>query len=94
MTVKEVSEKILKYQSRLKKGEIYGTIFGVIYMPIWLYFGYILYFGWFCNLQLIITFTVYYLGVFIITPILLKKLYYSQIKQIKESLQELKEFED
>ena len=94
MTVKEVSEKILNYQRRLKKGELYSMIFGFVYMPLWLYFGYKLYFGWCCNLQLIITYTIYYLSVLIITPFILKKLYYSHIDQIKESLQELKEFEE
>ena len=94
MTVKEVSEKILKYQSRLKKGELYSSIFGFIYMPIWLYFGYKLYFGNMCTLQLIITYTGYYLLALSTTPFVMKKLYYNRINQIKESLQELEEFEN
>jgi len=93
MAVKEVSDKILKYQNRLKKGELYSSIFGFIYMPIWLYFGYKLYFGSMCTLQLILTYTGYYLLSLTIMPFVMKKLYYNQINQIKESLQELEEFE-
>ena len=94
MTVKEVSERILKYQNILQKCKMYGIIFFVIFFGIWLYLYYKLSFGseiieWF-----IIYLIVLYLIGLIAIPLLYKKLYFNNINRIKESLRELKEFEE
>jgi len=95
MTVKEVSERILKYQSIIQKHQLYGTIGFFLYTGIWLYLHYKLYFGSEVIWGYIIYMIVIYLagGLFMI-PYLYKKLYYNNINRIKESLKELKEFEE
>ena len=94
MTVKEVSEKILKYQNILQKCEMYGMIFFFVFMGIWLYLHYKLTFG----SEIIEGFIIYSIVLYLIglsaIPWLYKKLYYNNIKRIKENLKELKEFEE
>jgi len=95
MAVKDVSEKILKYQALISKKQLYGTIGFFIFMGIWLYFHYKLQFGseiiwWF----IIYTAVIYLAGGLILIPFLYRKLYYNNINRIKASLEELKEFEE
>ena len=94
MTVKEVSERILKYQNILQKGRIYGMIGFIVFMGIWLYFYYKMTFGSEIIWWLIIYIIVSYLGGLILIPVLQKKLYFNHINRIKENLEELKEFEN
>ena len=94
MTVKEVSEKILKYQDILQKCQIYGMIFFIAFMGTWMYLFYKLWFGSTIILGFIIYMIVLYLTGLIAIPILYKKLYFNNINRIKESLKELKEFEE
>ena len=94
MTVKEVSERILKYQNILQKFKLYAMPVGVVYLGIWYYLYYKLTLGSEINWALII-FMIAMCLVFLITvPVLYKKLYFNQINRIKESLKELKEFEE
>jgi len=94
MSVKEVSDKILKYQNYVKKSQVYVTIFSFVYSVIFLYLIYKLYFGSKIIWGLIIFYIILCLSIFVTIPFSLKKMYYSHIDQIKESLQELKEFEE
>jgi hypothetical protein len=94
MTVKEVSERILKYQNIIQKSQLYGTVVFFVYLGIWYFLYYKLIFGseiiWaFIIFIAIIYFTFGLIGI----PLLYKKLYYNNINRIKESLKELKEFE-
>ena len=94
MTVKEVSERILKYQNILQKGRIYGMIGFIVLMGIWLYFYYKLFFGSEIIWWFIIYMIVIYLAGIIAIPIKYKKVYFNRINQIKENLEELNEFEN
>ena len=94
MTVKEVSEKILKYQDILQKYKMYGMIFFVVFVGIWLYLYYKLTFGSKIIEGFIIYIIVIYLIGLIAIPWLYKKLYFNNINRIKENLKELKEFEE
>jgi hypothetical protein len=93
MSVKKVSERILKFQNIVKKVEMYGTMFFIIYMVIWM--------SLFCRLsfgpEIIWIIIVFYIIVFLVAlisiPILYKLFYYNNINRIKENLRELKEFE-
>jgi len=94
MTVKEVSERILKYQNNVQKFQMYGTAGFFIFLGIWYYLYYHLIFGteiiwWF----IIYTAVIYLAGGLILIPFLYRKLYYNNINRIKVSLEELKEFE-
>ena len=94
MSVKEVSEKIYKYQSIIQKGRLFGTIFGIVYLGIWYYLYYQLLFGsetnWF--------FIIFMISMCVVAGFLIQflynKLYFKNINQIKESLKELKDFEE
>ena len=94
MPVREVSERILKYQNILQKCQMYGIIIFAFFMGVWLYLYYKLFFG----LEIIWGFIIYliilYLSGFVLIPILYKKLYFNNINRIKASLKELKEFEE
>ena len=94
MSVKEVSERILKYQNIVRKCEMYGIVIGVIYLGIWYYLYYKLIFG----SEIIWGFIIFMIAMCLIVgfsiPHLYKKLYYNNINRIKESLKELKEFEE
>ena len=94
MTVKEVSKRILKYQNIIRKFEMYGIVGAVVYMGIWCYFFYFLSFG----SKILWGFIIFMIVVCIIAalsiPFLYKKLYYNNINSIKESLKELREFEE
>jgi len=95
MSVKEVLERILKYENFIQKWRIYATTGFFIFMGIWLYFYYKLLFGSEIIWGFIIYDAVIYLaGGLILIPFLYKKLYYNNINRIKESLKELKEFEE
>ena len=93
MPVKEVSERILKYQNIVQKCQMYGMIFFVIYLGIWYYLYYILNFGSRIIWPFIIFCVLLVIGGLFAIPALYKKLYFNNINQIKESLEELKEFE-
>ena len=93
MPVKEVLEKILKYQNILRTCEMYGIVIGVIYLSIWYYLYYKLTIGTEIVWGLIIFMIAMCAAVGLIVPVAYKKLYYNHINQIKESLKELKEFE-
>ena len=93
MSVKEVSEQILKYQNILRKCQMYGIIFFIVFMGIWLYLFYKLWFGSVIIWGFIIYVAVVYVGGIIAIPFLYKKLYYNNINRINDSLKELKEFE-
>ena len=95
MTVKEVTEKILKYQSNVQKFQLYGTTGFFIISGFWLYWDYKLTFGSKIIWGFIIYMIVIYLACgLILIPLLYKKLYYDNINRIKASLEELKEFEE
>ena len=94
MTVKEVSERILKYRDILQKCQIYGMIFFIVYLGIWYYLYYKLILGSEIFWPIIIMMIFMCLGGLIAIPILYKKLYFNNINRIKESLNELKEFEE
>ena len=94
MTVKEVSEKILKYQNIIYKFKIYGMTFGVTYLAIWYYSYYKLIIGSEIVWWLIIYMICLCIAVSIGIPFLYKKLYINNINRIKASLEELKEFEE
>jgi len=94
MTVKEVSERILKYQNIVRKFEVFGVIFFFVYIGIWYSLYYRLMFGSELVWGIIILMIFMVLAGLIAIPILYKKLYYNNINRIKESLEELKEFEE
>ena len=94
MPIKEVSEKILKYQDIIHKCQMYGTVIGIIYLMIWYYLYYKLILGSEIVWGLIIFMIIMCIGVLAVIPFLYKKLYYNNIDRIKESLKELKEFEE
>ncbi|MCL1821717.1 MAG: hypothetical protein FWG22_02720 [Prolixibacteraceae bacterium] len=93
MSVKEVSQRILKYQHILRKCEMYGVIIGVVYLSIWYYLYYKLTVGSEIVWGIIIFMIAMCVAVGFFIPVAYKKLYYNHISQIKESLKELKEFE-
>jgi hypothetical protein len=93
MPVKEVWERILKYQHILRKCQMYGIIIGVIYLSIWYYLYYKLTLGSEIVWGLIIFMIAMCAALGFIIPVLYKKLYFNHIRKIKESLKELKEFE-
>jgi hypothetical protein len=95
MSVKEVSEKILKYQNIIQKRKMYGIIGFFVYMGIWIYLHYRLTFGSEIRWGLIVYAVGLYLvaGLFLI-PFLYKKIHYNNINRIKKNLKELKEFEE
>jgi hypothetical protein len=94
MTVREVSERILKYQNIIRKFEMYGIIGCVVYLGIWYYLYYKLTIGSEIVWGFIIFLIVMCLVAGLSIPFLYKKLYYNNINRIKESLKELKEFEE
>jgi len=94
MTVKEVSERILKYQNILQKFKMYAMPVGFVYLGIWYYLDYKLTLGSEINWALIIFMIAMCLVFLIAVPVLYKKLYFNHINRIKESLKELKEFEE
>jgi len=94
MTVREVSERILKYQNIIRKFEMYGIIGCVVYLSIWYYLFYTLTFGSKIVWEFIIFMIVMCIVAGLIIPFLYKKLYYNNINRIKDSLKELKEFEE
>jgi len=94
MTVKEVSEKILKYQNIIQKSKIYGMPFGITYLVIWYYMYYKLIIGSEIVWWIIIYMICLCIAVSIGIPFLYKKLYINNINRIKASLEELKEFEE
>jgi hypothetical protein len=94
MSVKEVSERILKYQDVIQKCQMYGIIVFFVYMSIWYYLYYKLVMGSEVFWPLIIFMIAMVLTGLIVIPILYRTLYFNNINRIKESLQELKEFEN
>ena len=94
MSVKEVSERILKYQHFVHQCQLYGMIGACIYMGIWGYLSYTLSFGSEIIWGFIIYIIILYLATLIAIPFAYKKLFYKHINRIKESLQELKEFDN
>jgi len=94
MTVREVLERILKYQNMIQKFEMYGIIFGIIYLGIWYYLFYKLMIGAEIVWGLIIFMAIMCVVAGLLISVLYKKLYYNNINKIKESLKELKEFEE
>jgi len=94
MTVKDVSEKILKYQNIIQKFKIYGMTFGIPYLGIWYYLYYKLTIGSEIVWWLIIYMICLCIAVAIGIPSLYKKLYFNNINKIKTNLEELKEFEE
>lgn len=93
MSLKEVSTKILKYQKIIRVGEVWGIIFFLVYMCVWMFFFYRLTFGE----EIIWGFIIYMIVLLVLgliaIPLLYKKLYYKNINKIKESINELEEFE-
>ena len=83
MPVKEVLERILKYQNIVRKFEMYGIIFFIVYMGIWYYLYYTLTLGTEIVWGLIIFMAVMIIAGAIGIPLLYKKLYYSNINRIK-----------
>jgi hypothetical protein len=94
MTVREVSERILKFQNITRKFEMYGIIGAIVYLGIWYFLYYKLIFGSEIIWGFIIFMIVMVVIVGLLIPFLYKKLYYSHINRIKENLAELKEFEE
>jgi hypothetical protein len=96
MTVKQVSEKILKYQGIIQKYQKYGTIWFIVFLGTWYFLFYQLIFVFFQEIvwEFIIIMAGYVvIGAFVI-QLLFKKLFYKNIKKIQESLDELKVFEN
>ena len=93
MTVREVSEKILKYQNDVKKWQPYTIIFCLGYIGICYFLNYKLYFGSEIIWGVIIFYIIIWLIVLITMPIFIKKLYHNRLNKIKKSLKELEEFE-
>ena len=93
MTIKEVSEKILKYENSLQKSQIYVMIGFIVYYGIWYYLLYKLAVGSQIVWWLIIFLAVTYSTAIIIPPVFIKKWYLKNINRIKKSLKELEEFE-
>jgi len=93
-TVKEVSEKILKYQNIIQKFKLFGLIFSIVYLGIWYFLYYHLLLGSTIVWPLIIFMISMCIVVSIAVPVLYKKLYFNHIDRIKENLKELKEFEE
>jgi Flp pilus assembly protein TadB len=94
MTVREVSEKILKYHDSAKKWRPYAIAFATIYLGIFYYIHYILYFGSEIIWWLIIYFIIMGLICGILLPtFVMKKLYFDRLNKIKKNLKELEEFE-
>ena len=94
MPVREVSERILKYHGIVQKGQFYGTIIGIVYLGIWYFLYYKLLFGSEIEWIVIIFMSGMCIAVGIAIPFLYKKIYYKHINRIKESLKDLKEFEE
>ena len=94
MPVKEVLKKITKYQGIIQKSKQYGMVIGITYLGIWYYLFYHLIFGSEINWLMIFFMIGMCLAVGISIPFLYKKLYFNHINRIKESLNELKEFEE
>jgi hypothetical protein len=94
MTVKDVSEKILKYRNIVQKMQIYSTYFMIFFMLIWLFLYYKLAFGTEIHWGFIIYCIVLLLISIYLIQYLYNKLYYKNIKKIQESLDELKVFEN
>ena len=94
MTVKEVSERILKYQDIVQKCQMYGMIFFIVYLGIWYYLYYKLVLGTEIFWPLIIFMIFMCIAGLIGIPKIYKRLYFNNINRIKESLKELKEFEE
>jgi len=94
MTVKEVSERILKYENIIRRINMYDKFFMIFYVGIWYYLYYKLVFGSKIIWAFIIFMIIMCLVLAVTIPFLYKKLYDNNIDRIKESLKELKEFED
>ena len=74
---------------------MYGTMFFFIYLGLFYYLFYGLTFGPEIIWSVIIAWGAMYLIMgLVVIPIAYKKLYYKHINNIKESLEELKEFEE
>jgi len=93
MTTKNAYERILKYQRLTQKGRLFGIILLVVFVAPYSYFVYKQNFGTEVVWAQIIFLTVIFLGGFVAMHLLYKKLYFERIKQIKQSLKELEEFE-
>ena len=94
MTVKEVSERILKYQNIVQKSQMYGMIFFIPCLGTWYYMFYKLSHGLEIFWPIIILMIFMCIAGLIAIPVLYKKLYFNNIDRIKKSLEELKEFEE
>jgi len=94
MSVVEVSAKILKYQNMIQKMQLFEIICVAIYLGFYLYLFYLLNCGYQIIWGLIIFNCAVWIGAVIMIPVLYKKWFFNRIKRIKESLKELKEFEE
>ena len=94
MTLREVFSIILKYQKIIQKWEQYGIVFFVVFMMIWMFSFYKLTFGDEILWGFIIYMFILFLGGIVAIPLLYKKLYYKNINKVKESINELEEFEN
>jgi len=94
MTVKEVAEKILKYQD-MQIGVKYVQIGFFIYMGVFFYLSYRINLGSKIVWWFIIYLVVVHLAInLILIPFINKKLYRNHLNRIEESLKELEEFEN
>ncbi len=93
MSVKEVSEKILKYQNIIRKSQLYGTVVFVIYLVVWYFLYYKLIFGDQLKWEFIIYMAFLLIVGLFALPLLYRRLYYKNINKIKRNLQELELFE-
>jgi MFS family permease len=95
MTIKDVSERILKYKNIIKNELIYGITGLVVFLGAYIYVD-ILQNGAPEHLWvLVIIMTIYViLASLFIGYFIYKRIYFNRINQIKESLNELKEFEN
>jgi hypothetical protein len=94
-TVKGVLEKIVSFQDCIKKSQKYVIIGSFFYFGIGFYFTYKLTLGskivWWFIIYLIV---IHIINTFILIPYVNKKIYHNHINRIKESLKDLKEFEE
>jgi F0F1-type ATP synthase assembly protein I len=94
MTVREVSERILKYQNAVRKFQTYGTVVAIMYLGIWYFLFHKLFFGSEPVWEFIIFMLAMLLAIAVGIPFLYNRIYYKKIRQIQESLQELKDFDN
>jgi len=92
-TIKNAYERILNYQNLVRKSELFGLTWAAVFIGSYAFSTYKVSFGTELHWGTIILVAMIFLGTLVAMPFMYKKLYYKRINQIKESLNELEEFE-